>query len=97
MPDSFLLLPENDEALILREDTAAYGLPQPTTFAKWACMPSEAPCEIPYVIVGRKAAMTAGTLRRVREAMTFRHSADRAAARSCRNKAATAEPAPEAT
>ena len=85
MQNQFLPLPEDDDVLILREDTARYGLPAHATFQKWASRPTEAPCEIPYVIVGRKAAMTAGTLRCVRQAMTFRHSADRAAARA--NKA----------
>lgn len=84
MQNQFLSLPEDDDVLILREDTARYGLPAPATFQKWASLPTEAPCEIPYTLVGRKAAMTVGTLRRVRAAMTFRHSADRAAARANR-------------
>ena len=81
MPEQFLPLPEDDDALILRENTRQYGLPAPATFQKWASLPTEAPCEIPYTLVGRKAAYRAGDLRRLRSAMTFRHSADRAAAR----------------
>ena len=81
MPEQFLPLPEDDDALILRENTRQYGLPAPATFQKWASLPTEAPCEIPYTLVGRKAAYRAGTLRRVHDALTFKHSAERAAAR----------------
>ncbi len=79
-----LPLPEDDEALILREDTAKYGLPAHATFQKWASRPTEAPCEIPYTFVGRKAAYRAGDLRRLREAMTYKHAAERTAARAQR-------------
>ena len=88
MQACFLPLPDDDNVLILREDTARYGLPMPATFQKWASRPTDAPCEIPYTLVGRKAAMTAGTLRRVREAMTFRHAAERTAMRAQRASAA---------
>ena len=88
MEHQFLSLPEDDDVLILREDTTQYGLPAPATFQKWASRPTEAPCEIPYTLVGRKAAYRAGDLRRLREAMTFRHSADRATARAQRQAVA---------
>ena len=81
MPDNFLPLPEDDDALVLRADVSLYGLPKPATLAKWACLPGQAPCSLPYTIVGREAAYTAGTLRALREALTFRHSADRTASR----------------
>ena len=88
MEAPFLLLPDDDEALILREDTAKYGLPAPATFQKWASRPTDAPCVVPYTLVGRKAAYRAGDLRRLREAMTFRHAAERNAARAQRAAAA---------
>ncbi len=88
MPEQFLALPEDDDALIYRADTKQHGLPAPATFAKWASRPSEAPCELPYTFIGRQAAYTAGTLRRLRKALTYRHSADRAAARIRREAAA---------
>lgn len=83
-PQDILPLPDDDDALILREDTARYGLPKPATFQKWVSRPGEAPCEIPYTFVGRKAAYLASTLRQVRDAITYRHGADRAAARAKR-------------
>ena len=84
---SFLPLPDNDDALILRADVEKYGGPKPQTLAKWSCRPSEAPCEIPYTFIGRQAAYRAGDLRRLREATTFRHSAERAEARRARKEA----------
>ena len=88
MPLEFLALPEDDDALILRADTINYGLPAPQTLAKWASRPSEAPCELPYVQVGRRVAYRAGDLRRLRKALTFRHSAERAEALRARRTAA---------
>ena len=87
MEPRFLPLPADDDTRILREDTAKYGLPAPATFQKWSSRPTEAPCEIPYTLVGRKAAYRAGTLRRVREAMTYKHAAARSAARKERTAA----------
>ena len=92
MPNGLLSLPADDDALIFRDDVNLYGGPAAGTLAKWASLPTEAPCEIPYTLVGRKAAYRAGDLRRLREAMTFRQSADRAAARA-RKTAANAEAA----
>lgn len=88
MPNEILPLPNDDDALILRADSRLYGLPAPATFAKWASRPAEAPIELPYTFVGRQAAYRAGTLRRLREAITFRHSADRSAAQQVRRAAA---------
>ena len=73
----FLPLPDDDEALILREELPKYGFPQPSTFARWVSRPSEAPCPLPYTKCGRKVAYTVKVLRRLRDAMTFRHSAER--------------------
>ena len=84
MQNQFLPLPEDDDALILREDTAQYGLPAPATFQKWASRPTDAPCDIPYTFAGRKAAYRAGVLRQLREAMTFKHAAAHSAARRAR-------------
>ena len=90
LSNSILILPEDDDALILRTDAPQYGLPAGATLAKWASRPTEAPCELPYTFVGRKAAYRVGDLRRLREAMTFRHSADRAAARAHKANAVAA-------
>ena len=79
---NLLALPEDDEILIFRADAHQYGFPVGATLAKWASLPSEAPCELPYTQVGRKVAYRVGDLRRLREAMTYRHSAARAAARA---------------
>ena len=84
MSNPFLPLPDDDDVLVLREDSPRYGGPAAATLAKWASRPTEAPCELPYTQVGRKVAYRAGDLRRLREAMTYRHSADRATARSQR-------------
>lgn len=73
----FLPLPDDDETLILREELPKYGFPQPSTFARWASRPSEAPCPLPYTKCGRRVAYTVEVLRRLRDAMTFRHSAER--------------------
>ena len=81
---SFLRLPDDDDALILRSDAYQYGFPMPQTFAGWACNPSEAPCEVPYTMVGRAAAYTVRTLRRVRNASTYNDTTDRSVARSRR-------------
>lgn len=82
MADAFLPLPPDDGVLIIRDDVHLYGGPAAATLAKWASRPSEAPIELPYTLVGRKAAYRAGTLRLLREALTFKHAAHRAAARS---------------
>jgi hypothetical protein len=82
MADQFLKLPEDDDVLILRADSREYGLPAPQTLAKWASRPSEAPCDLEYTFVGRQAAYRAGTFRKLREALTFRNSTARAAARA---------------
>ena len=82
MSDPILPLPEDDDALIFRDDVHRYGGPAAATLAKWSSRPTEAPCEIPYIIVGRKAAYRAGDLRRLRKAMTFKHAAERNAARA---------------
>lgn len=79
-PQHFRPLPDDDGAYIFRDETYAYGLPKPATFAKWASRPSEAPCELEYFLVGRRAAYTVGTLRRLRKALTFRNSAERTVA-----------------
>ena len=89
MPDLILPLPDDDEALIFRDDVHLYGGPAAATLAKYSSMPTEAPCEIPYTIVGRKAAYRVGHIRRLREAMTFKHAAERTAARALRAAAAT--------
>ena len=88
MTTELLPLPEDDEALIFRGDTSKYNLPRPQTFAKWASRPSEAPCELPYVQVGRRVAYRARTLRQLQQAMTYRHSAERAEAQRARRSAA---------
>ena len=80
----YLLLPDDDEALLLRSELHQYGFPRPATFAKWACRPSEAPCEIPYILVGRRAAYRVGNLRRLREKLTFRNSTERTVRRDGR-------------
>ena len=77
MPTEFLLLPEDDDALIFRADASLYGLPARQTLAKWACRPSEAPCELPYTQIGRKVAYRAGVLRKLQNALTFKHSTER--------------------
>lgn len=87
MTASFLPLPPDDDALILRDDVILYGGPAAATLAKWASRPTEAPCEIAYTLVGRKAAYRAGDLRRLREVLTFKHSAERATARARRSAA----------
>ncbi len=84
MPTQFLPLPEDDDALILRADVPRHGGPAVATLAKWASRPSEAPCPLPYTQVGRQVAYRAGDLRRLREALTFRHSAERAEAQRAR-------------
>ena len=81
---SFLPLPDDDDVLILRSEAHQYGFPMPQTFAGWACNPSEAPCELPYVMVGRNATLTVATLRRLRDALTFRDTTARSEARSRR-------------
>ncbi len=88
MPNQILPLPEDDEALVFRVDVPQHGLPAAATLAKWASRPSDAPCELPYTQVGRRVAYRAGDLRRLRDALTFKHSADRAAARIRREAAA---------
>ena len=84
MSHELLRLPDDDDALIFRRDVAKYGGPAPQTLAKWACRPSEAPVELPYVQVGRRVAYRAGDLRRLRQALTFQHSAERAEAQRAR-------------
>ena len=91
MTDQFLPLPEDDDALIFRADAWLYGLPRQQTLAKWSCYPEQAPCPLPYTMVGRKAALTAGTLRKLREALTFRHSAEKAEAQRAR-RSSSAQP-----
>ena len=88
MPAEFLPLPEDDDALISRADAWLYGLPRKQTFAKWSCYPEQAPCPLPYTMVGRQATYTARTLRRLQKALTFRHSAERAEAQRARRPAA---------
>ena len=73
----FLPLPEDDDALILRNDCQLYGFPAPQTFARWACNPSEAPVTLPYLLVGRRAAYLVGDLRRLRRAQTFSSTTER--------------------
>ncbi len=73
-------LPAEDDTLILRSDLHLYGFPKPATLAKWACRPNEAPCDIPYTIVGRQAAYRVGDLRRLRKVLTFHHSTERTVA-----------------
>ena len=90
MSNLFLSLPEDDDVLILRADAPQYGFPAAATFAKWASLPSDAPVELPYVQVGRRVAYRVGTLRKLREALTFRHSAERTAARAYKAGAAAA-------
>ena len=80
-----LSLPDDDEALVLRTEAHRYGFPQPQTLARWACNPSDAPCTLPYTFVGRCAAYRIGDLRRLRDALTFRHSTARAQARAERH------------
>ena len=79
-PRQFRPLPDDDEAYIFRDEAYEYGFPKPATFSKWASRPSDAPCELEYFLVGRKAAMKVGVLRRLREAVTFRNSAERTVA-----------------
>ena len=79
-PRQFRPLPDDDEAYIFRDEAHEYGFPKSATFSKWASRPGEAPCELEYFLVGRKAAYTVGTLRRLREAVTFRNSAERTVA-----------------
>jgi len=81
MQRQILLLPDHDDALVFRADSREYGLPSPATLAKWACRPSESPIQLPYTLVGRRVAYRVGDLRRLRDALTFQHSADRAAKR----------------
>ena len=76
----FLPLPDDDEVLILRGEVYRYGGPRPATLAKWACRPSEAPIDLPYVMVGRCAAYRVGVLRRLRKVLTFHHSTERTVA-----------------
>lgn len=78
----FESLPEDDDILIFRSDLSRYGFPQPATFAKWACIPSSAPCEMPYTLVGRKAAYRVGDLRNLRIRLTYRNTSERTAAKS---------------
>ena len=78
---SFLPLPDDDDTPILRREAYQYGFPQPQTFAGWASQPSKAPCELPYFMVGRHAAYTVSTLRRLREALTYRDTTARSIAR----------------
>ena len=88
MPTEFLPLPKDDDRLILRKDVPLYGGPAKQTLAKWASRPSESPCPLPYVLVGRQAAYTVRILRRLQQAMTFRHSAERMEAQRARRAAA---------
>ncbi len=78
---SFLPLPNDDEILIPRRDAHKYGFPQPQTFNRWASEPSTAPCVIEYTFVGRLAAMSVGTLRKLRRALTYQNTTQRTAAR----------------
>lgn len=79
-------LPPEDDALILRSNLHLYGFPKPATLAKWACRPSDAPVELPYVMIGRQAAYFVGDLRRLRKATTFRNTAERTVACAARKK-----------
>ena len=79
-----LLLPEDDDVLILRREVRDYGLPARATLARWASRPADAPCELPYTLVGREVAYRVGNLRKLQAALTFRHSADRAAKSAAR-------------
>lgn len=85
-----LLLPDDDETLVLRGEAHRYGFPLPQTLARWASNPSEAPIELPYTFVGRLTAYRAGDLRRLRKALTFKNSTGRAAARAKRQGAGAA-------
>ncbi len=67
----FRPLPDDDDALVLRIDAHLYGFPAASTLAKWASRPSEAPCELPYTMSGRKVVYTVRILRRLREALTY--------------------------
>ena len=73
----FKPLPTDDEALIFRSDVHLYGFPKPATLAKWACRPSECPADLPYTLVGRRAAYRVGDLRRLRKEITFQHTTER--------------------
>lgn len=88
---AFRPLPDDDDALILRSEAHHYGYPRPATFAKWASRPTEAPCELPYILVGRSAAYTVRTLRSLREALTFVNTSVRGEARSARSAAQSAQ------
>lgn len=81
----FKVLPADDDVLILRTELPEYGLPAPGTFAKWASRPSDCPIDLPYTLVGKRVAYRAGDLRRLREALTYRHSAERTVAAQRRN------------
>ena len=76
-PKIFLTLPDDDNALILRGDAHMYGLPAAATLAKYASMPSAAPCPLPYVLVGRRAAYRAGDCRHFLNERTFMSSSER--------------------
>ncbi len=83
LPD-FLPLPEDDEALILRENCYLYGGPRQATLAKWASRPTEAPITLPYLIVGRRAAYRVGDLRRLLAALRYSNSSQRSTNREKR-------------
>jgi hypothetical protein len=76
-PVKVLPLPEDVDALILRKDAHRFGYPRPGTLARWACRPSEAPCPVPYTLIGRSAAYRVGDLLALRAALTFRSTSDR--------------------
>ena len=81
-PQILLALPEDDNVLIRRRDVHKYGFPAAPTLAKWACRPSEAPCELEYVMIGHNAAYSVATLRKLREVLTYKNSTERSAMRA---------------
>lgn len=74
----FLPLPDDDEVWIPRSEVRRYGGPASATLAGFACNPDQAPCELPYTVAGREAMYKVGNLRRLFDALTFKHTADRA-------------------